>query len=88
LGLTPVRVTPRFKKLYSKKPEEMKTVIDGAVTQLRVDPRHNGLHTHRVWGAKGVWEARLDKGNRLTFHWDGDTIVLRAHCNHEILKKP
>lgn len=86
--MTPVRVTTSFKKLYAKKPAAMQRAIDGAVTQLRTDWRHNSLRTHRVWGRRGVWEARIDGGNRLTFHWDGNTIVLRTHCNHDVLNKP
>jgi hypothetical protein len=66
----------------------MRDTIARAVTQLRRDHRHPGLRTHRVWGQPGVYEARLDAGNRLTFHWDDDTIVLRSHCNHAILKNP
>lgn len=83
-----MRVSPGFKKLYGKKPAAMQATIDKAVTQLRTDPRHNSLHTHRVWGRRAVWEARLDGGNRLTFHWDGPTIVLRTHCNHDVLERP
>ncbi len=85
MALTPVRLTPGFKRAYKKKTAEMRQVLDDAVLQLRKDPRHPGLRTHRVWGRKGVYEARLDKGNRLTFEWDGPTIVLLAHCNHDIL---
>jgi hypothetical protein len=66
----------------------MRKRIEDTVTQLRIDPRHPALHTHRVWGHKGVWEARIDNGNRLTFHWDGPLIVLRNHCNHEVLRTP
>ena len=66
----------------------MQDAIIAAVTQLRKDHTYNGLRTHRVWGQPGVFEARLDRGNRLTFHWEGDTIVLRNHCNHDILDRP
>lgn len=83
-----MRATPGFKRAYKKKPGEMQAAIEKAVTQLRKDPGHRGLHTHRVWGRKGVFEARLDASNRLTFRWDGPVIELLAHCNHDILKKP
>lgn len=84
---TPVEYAPLFRRAYKRKPPEMQAIIRAAVTQLRADWRHPGLHTHRVQGARGVFEARLDGGNRLTFHWDGDTIVLRNHCNHDILNR-
>jgi len=88
VALTPVRIEKRFRKRLGKKPPEMRKRIEDAVTQLRVDHRHPSLRTHRVWGRRGVWEARIDEGNRLTFHWDGPRIVLRNHCNHDVLKTP
>ena len=83
MSLTPIRIEKRFKKRLKKKPKEKREAVEAAVTQLRKDHRHAGLHTHRMWGHKGVWEARIDGGNRLTFHWDGPRIVLRNHCNHD-----
>jgi mRNA-degrading endonuclease YafQ of YafQ-DinJ toxin-antitoxin module len=85
--VTPIRTEPRFKRDYKKKPREMRDSIDKALVQLRADPHHPGLGTHRIRGKPGVWAANLDQGNRLTFHWDGETIVLRNHCNHDILKR-
>jgi len=79
-------MSPRFKRRLRQKPPKMREAIAEAVAQLCVDHRHTGLRTHRVWSKKGVFEARLDGGNRLTFHWDGDTIVLRNHCSHDILE--
>lgn len=60
----------------------MQSVIDVALVKLRTNPRDPALGTHKIWGARGAWAADLDRGNRLTFHWEGDTIVLRNHCNH------
>ena len=88
MALTPVETMPRFRRAYKKKPAAMRSAIDEAVAQLRRDPRHPGLRTHRVQGTAGVWEARLSNSNRLTFHWREDTIVLRNHCNHDILDRP
>lgn len=87
MTLTPVDISDQFARAYKKKPRAMQEMVNTAVTQLRVDWRHPGLHTHPVKGCKGVFEARLNKGNRLTFEWEGDTIVLRNNCNHDILKR-
>jgi hypothetical protein len=87
MSLTPVEWTAHFKRAYKKKPPDMQAVIRAAVTQLRTDWTYPGLRTHPVLGCSGVFEARLDRGNRLTFHWEGDTIVLRNHCNHQILDR-
>jgi mRNA-degrading endonuclease RelE of RelBE toxin-antitoxin system len=86
--LTPVEIRPTFKKRLRKKPPEMRKAVEDAVTQLRKDWRHPGLRTHRIQNKQGVYGARLGGGNRLTFHWDEGTIVLRNHCNHDILHKP
>ncbi len=87
MALTPLRIEPRFKRAYRKKPREMQSVIDAALVKLRTNPRDPALGTHKIWGARGVWAADLDRGNRLTFHWEDDTIVLRNHCNHDILDR-
>jgi hypothetical protein len=34
-------------------------------------------------GHRGVYEARVDRSLRLTFHWDGPVIVLRNNCKHD-----
>lgn len=61
------------------------------IARLAENPRHPGLRTKRLqvsMGGTAVFSARVDRANRLTFHWDGSTIVLRNHCNHDILKVP
>lgn len=88
MALTPVEPSKSFRKTYRKKSPEMRKAIDNAVRQLRKDWRHPGLRAGRVQNTKGVYEARLDGGNRLTFHWERETIRLRKHCNHDILKAP
>jgi hypothetical protein len=88
MSLTPIETSPGFRRAYKRKPEPMRAAIKATIKQLRTDSRHPGLHTHKVQGAIGVWEAYVDGANRLTFHWEGDTIVLRNHCNHDVLKHP
>ena len=39
-------------------------------------------------GHEGVFEAYVDKKNRVTFHYAEGRIVMRKHCNHNILKNP
>ena len=37
----------------------------------------------------GVWESYIDQANRVTWEYgEADTIVLRNHCNHQILGNP
>jgi hypothetical protein len=37
---------------------------------------------------KGVFESYVDCKNRVTFHYAKGRIVVRKHCNHDILKRP
>lgn len=45
--------------------------------------------THHVRGTKNpkVFEAYVDMKNRVSWHWDDGAIVLRNHCNHDIIKR-
>jgi hypothetical protein len=81
-------IPPTFKKKLKKKSPRLVGAILECVKRLGDDPHHPGLQTHRVKGTQGVWEAYVDAGNRVTFHYDADgRIELRTHCNHDIIKR-
>ncbi len=83
-----VEIPETFAKILRKKPHELQGGILKCVFQLIENPRHPGLRAHRIQGAEGVWEAYVDKGNRVTFHYANDgRIVLRNNCNHDILTR-
>jgi hypothetical protein len=75
------------KRLAKKNPSQAGSILR-CISQLDENPRHPGLHTHRVQGVQGVWEAYVDEGNRVTFHYEAGDLVLRNHCNHDILRNP
>lgn len=80
---------PSFKRRLKKKTPAMVAAITECIGCLAEDTRHPGLHTHRVQGPPGVFEAYVDASNRVTFHYDDDgRIVLRNHCSHAILARP
>jgi hypothetical protein len=80
-----IRLSENFRRVYRKKEARMKTAIDECITRLPENPKHPGLHTHKMQGVKGVWEAYVDDANRVTFHYEGSVIVMRN--NHDILKR-
>ncbi len=83
-----LEILPRFKRARRRKTPAMRDSIDRCVQLLSANPRHPGLHTHRVQGRRGVWEAYVDKANRITFQYGEDSIILRNNCSHDILGTP
>jgi hypothetical protein len=81
-------IPDHFKRLVEAKPAPLAGAIAKCVHQLGENPRHRGLQTHAVHGMKNpkVYEAYVDKGNRVTFHWEDGKIVLRNNCNHDIIR--
>jgi hypothetical protein len=84
----PVIIPRRFKHELESKPVTLQAAILECVQRLGEDTRHPSLQTHRVRGTPGVFEAYVDRANRVTFHYDGPTIVMRKHCHHDILRRP
>ncbi len=83
----PLRASRRFKKARAKKTAAQRDSVDDTLRMLSENPRHPGLHSHKVQGAKGVWESYENDSFRITWHWDADVIVLRMTCNHDILTR-
>ena len=80
------RIPSNFRKVLKKKPSKMQEKIFECIAMLSESPRNPKLNTHKMKGRKGVWEAYVDNdGNRLTFEYEGDLIVLRNNCNHDML---
>ena len=88
--MPPIRVVvpASFKRELDRKPAPLAAAIVECCVRLGENTRHQGLQTHPVRGHKGVFEAYVDRGNRVTFHYDDDAVVMRKHCNHDILRRP
>jgi len=79
---------PSFKRELKKKPPQLAGAIIETIKRIGDDPRYPGLQSHKLQGANGVWEAYVDRANRVTFHYEPDGhIFLRKHCNHDILRQ-
>jgi mRNA-degrading endonuclease YafQ of YafQ-DinJ toxin-antitoxin module len=83
-------LTKTFKRSYRKKERKSQESIDNTVRKLLDNTRHPGLHTHPVLGTKGkIFEAYIDDGTRLTFHYEDGKIIFRNNCNHDkVIKNP
>lgn len=78
----------RFKRRMRRKSPDMQAAIARTIKLLADDPRHPGLSAHRVQGTDGVWEAYVDRSNRVTFEYGpGGEIAMRNHCSHDIISR-
>jgi hypothetical protein len=81
-------VDDTFRKRLRKKQPKLQGAILETIKRLADNPQHPGLQVHRVRSTAGVWEAYVDNANRVTFHYDDEgRIVMRNHCNHDILDR-
>jgi mRNA interferase RelE/StbE len=77
----------KFIKAYRALPPEIKEKVRKAFELFKQDPKHPSLHTKKIKGIKGqdVFEGRIDKSYRFTFHYDGDEVVFRNIGPHDIV---
>jgi len=84
-----IKAYGRFKKSYQSLPLTIQKKVDKQIDILADNFRHPSLHTKKIKGREGVWEARVNIHYRFTFEIVGDTIFLRVVGNHdEVLKTP
>ena len=87
-GPTSFEFPKPFKRRLKKKTPDQAAAVMRCVHRLMTDPRHPGLHVHKVKGMTGVFEAYVDDSNRVTFSWgEAGTILFRNHCSHDILDR-
>jgi hypothetical protein len=79
-----------FKRRLKKKPPEQQAAVLECIARLIEDPHHPGLHTKRLQhGSQPIFYARIDRANRVTFHWREGTMVFRNHCHKtDVLRRP
>ncbi len=87
MSVLDLEFTSKYKRARRKKTQDLRNSIDECVNLLSKNPRHPGLHTHRVRGRKGVWQAYIDEANRVTFQYGDNSIILRNNCTHDVPKK-
>ncbi len=49
---------------------------------------HPSLGVKKIKGTKNIWEARASRSLRITFNFEGDTIILRTVGEHDVLSHP
>ena len=80
--------TERFKKDFQGLPAEIQQRLGKALELFWTDPRHPSLRVKKMEGAPGIWEFRVSQNCRVTFQYDGGTVILRRVGTHNVLRKP
>ncbi len=85
-----IYISARFKKAYRNLPEQLRQKVKKAMRLLAEDIRYPSLRTKPVQGASGVYEARVDRGCRMTYErLPGDALLMRVVGKHdEVLRNP
>jgi mRNA interferase RelE/StbE len=81
--------TRRFKKSYKKLDQDEKKTLQKKLSLMSKNPHHPSLRTKKVQGTNDLFECTLTMGLRLTWQYEGESILLRVIGEHdEVLKNP
>ena len=81
--------TENFKRAWQQLGEEQKALARKAIDNLIKDMRYPALRIKKIKGIENVWEARVSRSLRMTFQFEGDTVILRNIGQHdETLERP
>jgi addiction module RelE/StbE family toxin len=83
-----IELTPEFVSDYRQLASSLQGRVDNALRRLTDDPHYPGLRVKKMKGYRGIWEARVSKGYRLTFQIKNDCMILRRVGPHSIEDSP
>ena len=79
-----IELTETFHKGYANLPSEIKKKTKKALRLLAENPRHPSLRSKPIEGAKGIYEAWVDRKYRFTLErLPGDILRLRVVGKHD-----
>jgi mRNA interferase RelE/StbE len=74
------RRSQRFHKAFRALPPAIQAKALKAFKLLISDPQHPSLGVKKVKGVEGIWEGRIDRSYRFTFHYETDSASGEAIC--------
>ena len=75
--------TDKFKRNYQKLPTKIRKKFAKQLNFLVTNFRHPSLRVKKMKGRENVWEARVDRSYRFTFHKENSDIILRTVGPHD-----
>jgi len=83
-----LELTPEFASDYRQLAPSLQGRVDIALHRLADNPHYPSLRVKKMKGYRGIWEARVSKGYRLTFQIKGDVLIMRRVGPHSIEDTP
>lgn len=79
----------RFKKSYKDLSNVERKALWKKLDLMSTNPRHPSLRTKKVQGTDNVFECSINMAIRMTWQYDGESILLRVVGDHDaVLKNP
>jgi mRNA interferase RelE/StbE len=81
--------TERFKKSYRELSRDEQKALHKKLDLMSKNPHHPSLRTKKVQGTDDIFECSINMSIRMTWQYDGASILLRVVGNHdEVLRNP
>ncbi len=81
--------TERFKKSYKKLSQDEQRTLHRKLSLMSKNPHHPSLRTKKVQGVSDIFECSVTMAIRMTWQYDGESIILRVIGTHdEVLDNP
>jgi mRNA-degrading endonuclease YafQ of YafQ-DinJ toxin-antitoxin module len=81
--------TERFKKSYKKLSKDEQKALHKKLSSMSRNTHHSSLRNKKVQGTNDIFECSVSVSIRMTWKYDGESIVLRVVGRHdEVLKNP
>jgi mRNA interferase RelE/StbE len=75
--------TERFKKFYKRLSDEDKKALKRKMLILKKNPYPPSLRTKKVQGTGKIFESSISMAVRLTWQYEGESILLRVIGGHD-----
>jgi mRNA interferase RelE/StbE len=81
--------TYRFKRSYKQLSKEEKKALHKKFLLMMKNPHHPSLRTKKVLGTDNILEYSINMAVRMTWQYEGESIMLRVVGDHDkVLRNP
>lgn len=77
-----------FIKDYRKLPRQIQSAVDKQIEFFLSNSGHPSLNIKKMKDPRNIWEGRVTKSYRFTYHIEGEICIMRRVGTHDVLKNP